>query len=151
MGDTDRKRGWGVNLVEMLHARQDIIQDHVELLISVRTGEQPIPAALDWAKSVLFKSGVPVLEITHERAERFLIGTSAVYEYDHWLWQQAVKGNYQFDLSKHEGDLMDSMQLFYLADPKMFMLSGDKHLRRRIQSTRMAQQVLAFENLVATV
>jgi hypothetical protein len=56
--------------------------DHVELMRRVRRGQQAVPSPLDWARSILYKSGVPV---TDADAAKFLDAANAVYHYDKWL------------------------------------------------------------------
>ena len=104
-----------------------------------------MPTAGDWAKSALHKAGV---DVTGERANALLEGADAVYRYDEWLWQQA-SGSYKFDGVRNAGDLIDSMQLFYLADPRMYFLTGDKRLRARIEASTKKAQVLMYDDLAA--
>jgi hypothetical protein len=138
-----RKRGTGMLLDDMRDSRLAIVKDHVELLQRVRSGEQPIPSPMDWSKSVLYKSGAPV---TDSGAAKFLDAADAVYHYDNWLWEHS--GAYRFDRSDREGDLMDSQQLYYLADPDIVFLTADRRIKERIASSTKSSQVLLYKNFM---
>jgi hypothetical protein len=140
-----RKQGTGMRLDDMRDARLAIVKDHIELLHRVRSGAQAVPSPLDWARSILYKSGAPV---TDAGAAKFLDAADAVYHYDKWLWKQ-TPGTYRFDSREHEGDLMDSEQLYYLADPGMIFLTEDRRIKQRIAYSSKLNQVLLFRNFIS--
>lgn len=138
-------KGFGLDLRDMANARQSMIRDHAALLEAVRNGTQTKPSGRDWARSHLAKYHLPTDDHT---SDALVTQLDAAYQYDRWLWSQS-KGSYDYD--KAGSDLIDSMQLYYLADQNMYLMTRDKKIVKRIGNSTQKAQIIDFDAFATTI
>jgi hypothetical protein len=54
-----------------------------------------------------------------------------------------------YDFSKHDSDWLDLQQLYYLAEPSIFLVTFDSKIKLRTANSRQIGQILDFEELKA--
>lgn len=140
-----QRKGFGLDLADMAKARQLMITDHAVLLEAVRYGTQAKPTERDWARSHLAKYHLPTDDHT---ADALVTQLDAAYQYDRWLWSQS-KGPYDYD--KNGSDFIDSMQLYYLADPNMYLMTQDKKILNRIGTSTQKARIIDFDAFKAMI
>jgi hypothetical protein len=53
----------------------------------------------------------------------------------------AMKTDYDFGAAEHSGDWVDYQLLYYLADPEMHIITGDRNLQTRVASSSHASRI----------
>lgn len=111
----------------------------VDQLNKVRTGELQISNRLTWARLILTRLGqMP----NHEDSLKLANALDGAYEFFAWLCQQAKTSNYKFE--KHTSDWFDSEQLYYLADPHMYLVTSDGDFTQRVRKSSQAARLVTY-------
>jgi hypothetical protein len=110
---------------------------HRAFLEKVRSGTITIPGRDSWAFGIAHMLGC---SINQQQAVHLGAALDAAYEYEKALGTIVARGRYNFD--KHDGDWVDSQQLFYLCDREVFLLTDDAGLQQRVANSSQGDRVL---------
>jgi hypothetical protein len=117
--------------------------EHKHWLKSVQDGRNPIPTGPQWAGNLARDLR---WELTADEAVRLHQSLDAAYEYHKELRRVANQKSYNPD--KHAGDWIDYHQLFYLCDPEIILVTGDKTLLNRVSKSSQKDRILLLEPLL---
>lgn len=135
---------YGFNLEMLVRQVQDGKNAHSHALSQLRDGTLLRPTQQQWALGVLCRLAIP---ISDANVARLCSTLDAAYQYDTQLYDLALCNNYDF--TKHDSDWLDTQQLYYLADPSVFLVTLDSKLKARTAKSSQIGQVLDFEDLKA--
>jgi hypothetical protein len=133
---------FGFNLDKVVQQVQTGKDAHAQALQGLRSKTTLRPTRQQWAVGVLHDLQI---QITTLNVASLCSALDAAYEYDNYLYNLAQKNSYDF--SKHDSDWLDSQQLYYLADPNVFLVTFDSKLKQRIAGSSQADRILNFEEL----
>jgi predicted nucleic acid-binding protein len=141
-GDSKRQRR-GFRLEELIRQHEDGISQHRAQMEKAIGGKGILPTPDMWAAGLADSLGH---KLAPQRAT--LLGTrlDAAYRYAKELCSIVANGLYNFD--KHRGDWIDWQQLFYLCDPNIFLLTDDKGLRTRVETSAQGAQILDLRDFL---
>jgi len=135
---------YGFNLDMLVRQVQSGKDAHARALNDLRTGTLRRPTQQQWAAGVLHNLQI---RFTNSNVASLCSALDAVYQYDSSLYDLAQSNSYDF--SKHDSDWLDSQQLYYLADPSVFLVTFDSKIKVRTTKSSQFSRILGFEELKA--
>ena len=143
-GSSNRKPAYGFDLSHFANQIKEGKRSNAAELAGLRQGGFDIPTTERWAKSRLKEIGV---ETTTQNVTTLLEAVDAARRYDFSLFSMAK--NRAYDFARHDSDWMDIMQLFYLADPLVHLVTSDANIKLRTRGSPQADRILSFDELKA--
>ena len=133
--------GWTTGLKPIILLEQTVKGKRIliDQLEKVRAGKLNVPNKATWARGMILRLGQ---KPTHEDCLKVANALDAAYEFFAWLCQQAKTSNYRFE--KHASDWFDSEQLYYLADPRMYLLTSDGDFAQRVRKSSQAARLVTY-------
>lgn len=116
---------------------------HVASLDKLKQGTHLFPPPDQWAADMACDVGCA---LTPQQAKILANSLDAAYTYDAEL-HRLIKGGY--NAQKNANDWIDSMQLLYLCDPELYVLTDDKRLRKRCNTSQQSRRIVLLEELPA--
>jgi len=98
----------------------------------------------DWVNSFFGNFGV---ELTDDNRTKLRNAIDATLTFSSSLCDLALNSNYSFE--KHKNDWVDGQQLYYLADPELYVVTLDGPLKERIKSSSQAERVVSPSELLS--
>jgi hypothetical protein len=119
-------------------------KNHVDSLEQLRIGNLTVPPqAEEWARLWMDSIGIAAAP---EECVLVVAALEAAYGYQCFLWNQATTGQYNF--ANHASDWIDSQLLYYLCDPKMYLLVDDNQLKNRIAGSPQSDRVITYTDFI---
>jgi hypothetical protein len=131
---------YGINLPFIEAEEKAGVERHREHLTAMASKAFRFPPPSVWAQQIAAHQQFPV---TEEHCERLADRLSAAYEY-HKSTFSAVIGDPAYNLTKHDSDRMDYLQLFYLCDPALHILTEDAGIRNVCGASGQSSRILAL-------
>jgi len=97
----------------------------------------------DWVNSFLKNFKV---ELTDHNRAKLSTALDATLTFSSSLCDLALDGNYNFE--KHKNDWVDGQQLYYLADPQLYIVTLDGPLKDGIKSSSQSGRVVSPSELL---
>jgi hypothetical protein len=138
-GMTDGLRKWLDEVTSKLESgRDDFTSSHD----SMRKVAQALPTVDNWLRGQLKRGN-----LSDDDIRKLAAALSAAYEYAVWVRRDLKSSS--FSPSKHKSAWIDRQQLFYLADPAMYILCDDNDFLRRSGGSPQKARVRMLPDVVA--
>jgi hypothetical protein len=105
-----------------------------------------MPKRNTWAASILETHDLTPYT---ETCERLVARLDAAYRFDYALCEMAKTQNYDF--KKHANDWGDVLQLFYLCDEAMHVLTADQDFCNRTKGSFQSSRILIYSEFVRSL
>jgi hypothetical protein len=140
----NRKPPYGFDLSHLANHIKEGKRHNAAELEGLRQGAFGIPTTERWAESRLKECGV---ETSAQNVTTLLEAVDAARRYDFSLFSMAK--NRAYDFGRHDSDWLDIMQLCYLADPLVHVVTSDANMKLRTRGSPQADRILTFDELKA--
>jgi hypothetical protein len=136
----DDPRRYGLDLPFVEHEEKDGVRRHREFLTAIASGSYQFPPPAIWAQRI---ADHLECSVTNEQRETLAKRLSAAYEY-HKATFKLMTNNPNYNVEGHDSDRMDHLQLFYLCDPELYILTDDAGIRSGCSASSQACRILAL-------
>jgi hypothetical protein len=121
-------------------------KEHARLLQAIRDGEVDMPHPKKLAALTIHDLGYA--PYTHD-CEKLANSLDAAFRYSSSLGKMAKDKGYDF--SKHASDWGDTVQLYYLCDQSMHVLTSDADFRNRMKGSSQSARILLYPEFVRSL
>jgi len=121
-------------------------KEYSDLLDGIRDGRINRPEPIAWATWLLEPHGLPAYDAD---CEKLVKGLDAAYRYGFFLTTLADNKSYQF--KDHASDWGDTLQLFYLCDESMHLLTLDADFHNRTKGSYQRDRILLYTEFVRSL
>jgi hypothetical protein len=87
------------------------------------------------------------VQLTHDNRLDLRAALDAFLTFSSALCDLALNSNYSFE--KHKNDWVDGQQLYYLADPELYIVTLDGPLKEKIKTSSQAERVVSPSELLS--
>jgi len=119
-------------------------REHAALLEGIRNGSIDPPNRNKWAAWILHPYGLTPFT---EKCVKVANDLDAAYRFSESLSRLAKTSGYDFSKKGHVTDWGDSMQLFYLCDPRVHFLTMDRRFESRTLGSAQAGRIVLYQHL----
>lgn len=141
LAELSRDATFGFNFDVIAKSQEAGIAEHVRIYDDIRAkNHEDCKSVERWANPFL---AVHDVELTVENRMRVSERINAALTLAMYLCNLARTSTYKFE--KHGGDWIDGQHLYYLADPDLYIVTGDTSLREKIKASPQAKRLLTPE------
>ena len=120
--------------------------EHAQLLEGIRDGNIEMPKPNSWAAWILHQFGITPLT---EDCEKLGLSLDAAFRFSVALSEMAK--NRSYDFTAHASDWGDALQLYYLCDARMHLLTLDADFRNRTKGSVQGSRILLYSEFVRSI
>ena len=142
LAELSRSLTFGFDFEKVLRSQLEGQTSHVRAYENMRVSRKRRTSE-DWINSFLRTFNV---ELTDDNRMKLRNAIDGTLTFSSSLCDLALNSNYSFE--KHKNDWVDGQQLYYLADPELYVVTLDGPLKEKIKSSSQAERVVSPSELL---